>query len=75
MPSYGCVAYGPLLMKVGVLFIWKMRKRMRMMHEAPSMRMGLATAILPVSEPRRKRWQEKERQESWRDQEGDLEST
>lgn len=47
MPSYGplvMMAEGPLL------FIWKIRKRHRMMHAAPSMRMGLATAILTAEQ-------------------------
>lgn len=50
MPSYGVDDDDddPLLIKAGVLFIWKMRKRTRMIHDAASIRMGLATAIVPV---------------------------
>lgn len=37
-----------LVMAEGPLLTWKTRKRTRMMHAAPSMRMGLATAIFTV---------------------------
>ena len=71
MPVYSPL--DPLLMLavVGPLCIWKTRNRMRIMHDAPSMRMGLATAILNSTEcetaasKRQAGGQKKETESSW----------